>query len=154
MSYTQRFMQNETHSYCDLTQIDETNLIKSLKHRLYWCLGFTLVTLTISPSFRYFIGIEVGDYTNGNLFTEFLCVTVIFFCGANRFLTNTYYKFKNHRATSVDLLLLIVALGTFIASLNGIVSSADDSYALKFIIIIDALLFFTLIKMKYKRHSI
>ena len=149
MNYTQRFMQDDNHLYCDLKEHQTLNIIKSLKTRLYWCLGFTLIILTISITFRDFIGVEVGDYTNGNLFTEFICVTIIFFCGANKFLTITYYKFKNHRGTSIDLILLIVAFAGFIVSLSNIVNYGDDSYALKFILMIDLLLLMALIKNTY-----
>ncbi len=151
MGHTNQMLNHDNYSYCDFEEHNYIKNYRSLRQRFYWCLSFSLIILTISPTARGFFGIELGEYTNGDLFTEFLCVVLIFFCGASRFLTVSYYKIKNHRASVVDILLLTVSIFCFLSSTYSIYHFADDTYALKFIFIVDLLMLCALIKARFSK---
>ncbi len=139
------------YPYCDFEEHNYIKNYKNLRQRFYWCLSFSLIVLTISPTARSFAGLELGGYTNGDLFTEFLCLVLIYFCGASRFLTVSYYKIKNHRATATGILLLTISVFCFCSSAYSIYEFSDDTYALKFIFLVDLLMFCALVKARLSK---
>ncbi|MFN8769431.1 MAG: hypothetical protein ACK5Z5_02295 [Neisseriaceae bacterium] len=142
----QQFDTKEQYTYCKIEDRDLKKRIDSLKARSIWCIFFTIICISVSSLSGKLFGIPSWINNGADIYIEFICVSLIFFCGANNYLVMTYFKFKDNLGTLKDVFLFVILIAAYITSMITLLINDNDVYSLQLIITIDLLLLVSLLR--------